>query len=92
MFRWIDDFLRHYQVNDNQECIVDKINQLKERIETLERNNIINLSRIEELERENISSINAMYEISNSLEARIDMLSTPMLNFDDNPNYTVEHL
>jgi hypothetical protein len=92
MFRWIDDFLRQYQVNDNQDCIVDKINQLNQRIETLERDGIINLSRIEELERENISSINAMYEISNSLEARIDMLSTPVLNFDDNPDYTVEHL
>lgn len=92
MFKWIDVFLRQYQIDDTQNTIFDKIIQLEERVETLERDNIINLSRIEELERENISSINAMYEISNSLEARIDMLSTPMLNFDDNPDYTVERL
>ena len=92
MFKWIDVFLRQYQIDDTQNTIFDKFIQLEERVETLERDNIINLSRIEELERENISSINAMYEISNSLEARIDMLSTPMLNFDDNPDYTVERL
>jgi len=70
--------------------LLDEINSLKDRIESLERENILNVSRIEELERENISSINAMYEISNSLEARIDEISTPTKTFSN--DYKVEHL
>ena len=33
-------------------------------------------ARIEELERENVETTNAMYEIANSLEARIDILAS----------------
>jgi hypothetical protein len=61
MFRWINDFLRPYQLTDIEYSILDKITQLE--------------SRIEELEDENVSLNNALYEIANSLEARIDILS-----------------
>ena len=61
MFRWINDFLRPYQLNHDEYSILDKITQLE--------------SRIEELESENINLNNTLYEIANSLEARIDILS-----------------
>jgi len=33
-------------------------------------------NRIEELERENVETTNAIYEIANSLEARIDIIAS----------------
>jgi hypothetical protein len=50
-----------------------------------ENQNLLNLienleRRIELLEQENVNIVNEMYEISNSLEARIDILSPPELN------------
>lgn len=33
-------------------------------------------NRVEELERENVETTNAIYEIANSLEARIDILAS----------------
>jgi hypothetical protein len=44
-------------------------------IEKLER-------RIELLEQENVNIVNEMYEISNSLEARIDILSPPEITLN----------
>jgi hypothetical protein len=61
MFRWVNDFLRPYQLTDIEYSILDKITQLE--------------ARIEELEDENVNLNNALYEIANSLEARIDILS-----------------
>jgi len=61
MFRWITDFLRPYQFTDTEYSILDKIIELE--------------ARIEELEEENINLNNSLYEIANSLEARIDILS-----------------
>ena len=68
-----------------------ELTSLKKRIENLERENILNLSRIEELERENVSSTNAMYEIANSLEARIDMIASPVVDFGNNDGRIVEN-
>lgn len=82
--------LKVYSVPTSNVSLLEEINSLKSRVESLERENIFNVSRIEELERENVSSINAMYEISNSLEARIDEISTPTKTFSS--NYKVEHL
>mgnify|MGYP001826032913 FL=1 len=45
-------------------------------IEKLER-------RIEILEQENVNIVNEMYEISNSLEARIDILSPPEITLNN---------
>jgi hypothetical protein len=61
MFKWVTDFLRPYQFTETEYSILDKITQLE--------------SRIEELEAENINLNNTLYEIANSLEARIDILS-----------------
>lgn len=49
-----------------------------------ENQNLLNLiekleRRIELLEQENVNIVNKMYEISNSLEARIDILSPPKI-------------
>jgi DNA polymerase III gamma/tau subunit len=77
-----------YGITSSDLSLNDEIVLLKKRVEQLERDNIINLSRIEELERENISSINAMYEIANSLEARIDEMAPQPLDFSDK---TIEH-
>jgi hypothetical protein len=79
-----------YTITSANTSLCDEINSLKDRVESLERENILNVSRIEELERENISSINAMYEISNSLEAKIDEISTPTKTF--NNDYKIERL
>jgi septal ring factor EnvC (AmiA/AmiB activator) len=64
MFRWITDFLRPYQLDDNEYSILDKIEELE--------------SRIEKLEEENIETSNCLYELSNSIDAvdaRIDILT-----------------
>ena len=62
MFRWVDNFLRPYQISTYNASIFDKIVELE--------------ARIEELERENVETTNAMYEIANSLEARIGILAS----------------
>ena len=62
MFRWVDNFLKPYQIPTDNTSIFGKIAELE--------------ARIEELERENVETTNAMYEIANSLEARIDILAS----------------
>ena len=39
-------------------------------------------TRIESLEQENIETTNSIYEIANSLEARIDILASEPYNFN----------
>lgn len=39
-------------------------------------------NRIESLEQENIETTNSIYEIANSLEARIDILASEFYNLD----------
>jgi hypothetical protein len=53
-----------------------------------ENQNLLNLiekleRRIELLEQENLNIVNEMYEISNSLEARIDILSPPEITLNN---------
>jgi hypothetical protein len=62
MFKWIDNFLKPYQTSTDNTSIFDKLVELE--------------ARIQELERENVETTNAMYEIANSLEARIDILAS----------------
>ena len=62
MLKWVSDFLKPYQMDNTDTSIFDKIVQLE--------------NRIIELERENVETTNAMYEIANSLEARIDILAS----------------
>jgi hypothetical protein len=73
MFKWIDNFLKPYQTPTDNTSIFDKLNELE--------------ARIEELERENVETTNAMYEIANSLESRIDILSSEPYNLS---NYTLD--
>ena len=64
MFRWINDFLRPYQLSDTEYSILDKIEELE--------------LRIEKLEEENIETSNCLYELSNSIDAvdaRIDIVT-----------------
>ena len=62
MLKWVSDFLKPYQMDNADTSIFDKIVQLE--------------NRIIELERENVETTNAMYEIANSLQARIDILAS----------------
>jgi len=53
-----------------------------------ENQNLLNLiekleERIELLEQENLNIVNEMYQISNSLEARIDILSPPEITLNN---------
>jgi len=53
-----------------------------------ENENLLNLiekleRRIELLEQENVNIVNEMYEISNSLEARIDILLPPEITLNN---------
>ena len=89
LIRWFFSSTKN-QFSEKHADLYTELSKLKKRIESLERENILNLSRIEELERENVSSINAMYEIANSLEARIDMIEPPVIHFDDNDGRIVE--
>jgi hypothetical protein len=73
MFKWIDNFLKPYQISTDNTSIFDKLNELE--------------TRIEELERENVETTNTMYEIANSLESRIDILSSEPYNLS---NYTLD--
>jgi predicted nucleic acid-binding Zn-ribbon protein len=47
----------------------DKIVELEERITLLE-------NQVRELQQENIETTNSLYEVANSLESRIDILSS----------------
>ncbi len=63
MFRWVNDFLRPYQLTDIEYSILDKIAQLE--------------ARIEELEMENVETSNLLYELMNfseGIDRRIDIV------------------
>jgi hypothetical protein len=72
-YNWVDYFLKPYQTPTDNTSIFDKLVELE--------------ARIQELERENVETTNAMYEIANSLESRIDILSSEPYNLS---NYTLD--
>lgn len=72
-------FFKKWGINHNGEVPVD---DLYKRISDLEILAKHLESRVEELERENVETTNAMYEIANSLEARIDILASEPYNLD----------
>jgi hypothetical protein len=72
-YNWVDYFLKPYQTPTDNSSIFDKLVELE--------------ARIQELERENVETTNAMYEIANSLESRIDILSSEPYNLS---NYTLD--
>lgn len=55
----------------------DKIIELEERIKLLE-------NQVKELQQENIETTNSIYEISNSLEYRIDILASESYKLTSN--------
>jgi hypothetical protein len=66
MFRWIDDFLRPYQVPTTDMSLFDKIIALE--------------ARIKNLEEENVELTNSLYEIENRLQAKIDNIHPVIYN------------
>ena len=76
MFRWIDDFLKPYQIPTTDMSLFDKIIDLEEKYNAL-------LLDIKRLEEENIELTNCLYEIANSLESRIDILSSEPYNLQN---------
>jgi hypothetical protein len=69
-FKIFDNFLKNYEVNENDISLYDKIELLDEKYQGL-------LMDVKRLEEENIETTNLLYEIMNSVEAvdrRIDIL------------------
>ena len=58
MFRWIDNFLKPYQVATSDMPVFGKIVALED--------------RIKKLEQENVELTNCLLEVENRLQARID--------------------
>ena len=55
----------------------DKVVELEERITLLE-------NQVRELQQENIETTNSLYEVANSLESRIDILSSEPYKLPNN--------
>ena len=58
MFRWIDNFLKPYQIVTSDMSVFGKIVALED--------------RIKKLEEENVELTNCLLEVENRLQARID--------------------
>jgi hypothetical protein len=68
MFKWLNDFLKPYQVSDEDG---DEYS-LAELCAKLARYVQENKERVEKLEAENVELTNALYEVENRLQAQID--------------------
>ena len=80
MFRWIDNFLRPYQIPTDNNSIFDKILELEEKYKCL-------LLDVKRLEEENIELINCLYEVENRLQAQIDNIHPVTYNLQ---NYSLD--
>lgn len=80
MFRWIDDFLKPYQIPISDVALFDKIIALEEKYNAL-------LLDIKRLEEENIELTNCLYEVENRLQAKIDNIHPVTYNLS---NYTLD--
>jgi hypothetical protein len=69
MFKWIDNLLHPYKVNETNMNNADIYTQL--------------IARIEKLENENIGTSNALYEIENRLQAQIDNIHPVTYNLNN---------
>jgi hypothetical protein len=74
-----DWFFKKWGVKRNGEVPIDDIYKKLSNLEILVKHLEL---RIEELERENVETTNSIYEIANSLEARIDILASEPYNLD----------
>jgi len=69
MFKWIDDFLKPYQVATSDTSVFGKIVALE--------------ARIKKLEEENVEITNCLYEVENRLQAKIDNIHPVVYNLKD---------
>ena len=69
MFKWIDDFLKPYQVATSDTSVFGKIVALE--------------ARIKKLEEENVELTNCLYEVENRLQAKIDNIHPVVYNLKD---------
>jgi hypothetical protein len=60
---------------ESNKNLLDLIEELQRKVSLLE-------DQVRELYRENIETTNTLYEISNSLESRIDILASEPYNLD----------
>lgn len=74
-FKPFDNIMKSYAVSDEYKTLIDLIEELREKVQLLE-------DQVKELQHENIEATNSMYEIANSLEARIDILASEPYNLD----------
>jgi hypothetical protein len=58
IFKWIDNLLCGYEVEDIDDSLLDRITDLEE--------------RVLKLEQENVELTNSLYEVENRLQAQID--------------------
>ena len=69
MFRWIDNFLKPYQVATSDMSVFGKIVALED--------------RIKKLEEENVELTNCLLEVENRLQARIDNIHPVTYNLSN---------
>jgi predicted nuclease with TOPRIM domain len=81
MFKWFDNFLKPYQVPENDEY------SLAELCAKLTRHVAENQERITKLEAENVELTNALYEVENRLQSKIDNIHPTVYNLS---NYTLD--
>ena len=69
MFRWIDNFLKPYQVATSDMSVFGKIVALED--------------RIKKLEEENVELTNCLLEVENRLQAKIDNIHPVTYNLSN---------
>ena len=66
IFKWIDNLLCGYEVEDIDDSLLNRITNLE--------------SRVLKLEAENVELTNALYEVENRLQAQIDNIHPVIYN------------
>jgi hypothetical protein len=69
MFRWFNRFIEDYDLEDEDETLLDRIADLE--------------SRVLKLEIENIELTNTLYELENRLQAKIDNIHPVTYNLSN---------
>jgi hypothetical protein len=80
MFKWIDNFLKPYQVSEFDMSVFDKVNILEEKYNSL-------LLDVKRLEEENVELTNCLYEVENRLQSKIDNIHPVTYNLQ---NYSLD--
>lgn len=80
MFKWIDNFLKTYQVSEFDMSVFDKVIVLEEKYNAL-------LLDIKRLEEENVELTNCLYEVENRLQSKIDNIHPVTYNLQ---NYSLD--